>query len=160
MQDGQYHINPIELNGSYTLPDLMAIIRENASIYFKRGSVFSDASSVKDYLQSAIGCEESECFGVLFLDNKHRLIEFKILFYGTIDSANVHPREVVKQAIKYNASAVILCHNHPSGITKPSNADIVLTEKLKQALAIIDIRVLDHIIVGDGCTSLIELGKM
>ncbi len=160
MQDGQYHINPIELNGSYTLPDLMAIIRENASTYFKRGSLLTDAMSVKNYIQSAIGCEESECFGVLFLDNKHRLIKFKILFRGTIDSATVYPREVVKQAIKYNAGAVILCHNHPSGNTKPSQADIAITNKLKQSLEIIDIRVLDHIIVGDGCIAFSERGLM
>jgi len=160
MQTEHYHINPIELNGSYTLPDLMAIIRENAASYFKRGSLLSDASSVRRFLYSAIACEESEVFGVLFLDNKNRLIEFKILFYGTIDTSSVHPREVIKQALQYNAGAVILCHNHPSGITEPSQSDIAITNKLKQALELIDIRVLDHIIVGDGCTSFSEEGLM
>lgn len=160
MQDGHYHINPIELNGSYSLPDLMAIIRENASAYFKRGCVLSDVLSVERYIQSAIGCEDSECFGGFFLDNKNRLIEFKVLFYGSIDSATVHPREIVKNALKYNAAAVILCHNYPSGITTPSQSDIDITHKLQKALEIIDIRVLDHFIVGDGCTSLAELGKM
>ena len=160
MQDGHYHINPIELNGSYSLPDLMAIIRENASAYFKRGCLLSDVSTVKHFIQSAIGCEDSEVFGVLFLDNKHRLIEFKILFHGTIDSANIYPREVIRRALKYNAAAVILCHNHPSGITEPSNSDLLVTSKLKEALRLIDISVLDHIIVGDGCTSFAEAGLM
>ena len=160
MQTEHYHINPIELNGSYSLPDLMAIIRENASTYFKRGSLLSNIPNVKNYIQSAIGCEDSEVFGVLFLDNKHRLIEFKILFYGTIDSSSVHPREVVKKALEFNAAAVIFCHNHPSGNTKPSQSDITITNKLKQALDLIDIRALDHIIVGDGCTSFAEVGMM
>jgi len=160
MQNGHYHINPIELNGSYSLPDLMAIIRENATQYFKRGCLLTNVNTVNNFVQTAIGCEDSECFGVLFLDNKHRLIEFEILFRGTIDSSSVHPREVVKQALKYNAAAVILCHNHPSGATEPSHSDIMITNKLKGALGLIDIRVLDHIIAGEGCTSMAELGKI
>ena len=156
MQNGHYHINPIELNGSYSIPDLMAIIRENASLYFHRKtSALENASMVKNYIRDAIGCEG---FGVMFLDNKHRLIEFEILFTGTIDSATIHPREIVKQALKHNAAAVILCHNHPSGITTPSTSDIMITNKLKEALDLIDTRVLDHIIVGDGCTSFAERG--
>ncbi len=161
MQSEHYHTKPIELNGSYSLPDLMSIVRENANQYFKReSSVLENPSMVKNFVRDAIGCEESECFGILFLDNKHRLIKFKILFNGTIDETRIHIREVVKQALKYNSSAVILCHNHPSGVTNPSRSDVNITHKLNETLQIVDIRVIDHIIVGNGCTSLAELGLL
>lgn len=156
MQTEQYHIKPIELNGTYSLPDLMEIIREDAASYFKRKDCMNNVSDVKRFIKSAIGCEDSEKFGVLFLDNKHRVIQFEILFHGTIDAASIHPREVIKQALKYNAAAVILCHNHPSGVTDPSTADIFITNKLKESLELIDIRVLDHIIVGENSTSFAE----
>jgi DNA repair protein RadC len=91
---------------------------------------------------------EHEVFGVLFLDSRHRLIAYEAMFRGTIDGAAVHPREVVKAALKHNAAAVILAHNHPSGVLDPSNADQMITDRLSQALALIDVRVVDHVIVG------------
>lgn len=103
---------------------------------------------------------ESEVFSVMFLDTRHRLIAFEDLFQGTIDGASVYPREVVKAALRHNAAAVILVHNHPSGSTDPSTADRSITVRLKEALGLIDVRVLDHLIVGKGgtTTSLAALG--
>jgi DNA repair protein RadC len=91
-----------------------------------------------------------EVFGCLWLDNQHRVLEFEELFHGTIDGASVYPREVVRAALRLNAAAVIFAHNHPSGVAEPSEADRMITQRLKQALNLIDIRVLDHFIVGDG----------
>jgi DNA repair protein RadC len=100
-------------------------------------------------------------FCALFLDNRHRLIACDELFRGTIDGASVHPREVVRQALARNAAAVILAHNHPSGIAEPSQADELITLRLKDALGLVDIRVLDHLIVGDSrCVSLAERGVL
>jgi DNA repair protein RadC len=104
---------------------------------------------------------EHEVFACLFLDNRHRLIRYQQLFNGTINSASVYPREVVKAALAANAAAVVLAHNHPSGVAEPSRADIEITKKLKDALALVEIRVLDHIIVGDGYqVSLAERGEI
>ncbi len=98
-------------------------------------------------------------FCCLYLDNRHRLLAFEELFRGTIDGASVHPREVVKRALARRAAAVILVHNHPSGIAEPSQADETITARLRDALALVDIRVVDHLIVGDGiCVSLAERG--
>lgn len=111
-------------------------------------SAFTTPDRVKDYMKITLAREEREHFHCLFLDNQHRLLEDSRLFSGTIDGANVYPREVVKAALHYNSAAVIFAHNHPSGIMEPSAADKQITEKLKQALALMDIRVLDHLIVG------------
>ena len=89
-------------------------------------------------------------FACLFLDNRHRLIRFEELFRGTIDGASVHPREVVRQALAHNAAALILAHNHPSGVAEPSGADRQITRRLVDALALVDVRVLDHLVVGRG----------
>ena len=94
------------------------------------------------------------------LDNRNRVIAFREMFRGTIDGASVYPREVVRQALADNAAAVIIAHNHPSGVAEPSQADIRITERLKQALALVDIRLLDHVIVGDGVTCLSEQGLL
>lgn len=91
-----------------------------------------------------------EVFGCLFLDNRHRVLAFEELFRGTIDSANVHPREVVRACLRYNASAVILAHNHPSGVAEPSEADRAITRQLRDALELIGVRVLDHLVIGGG----------
>lgn len=96
----------------------------------------------------------------MFLDNQHRLIAFEELFFGTIDSASVYPREVLKAALKVNAAAIILAHNHPSGDATPSQADKQITQRLKEALALVDIRVLDHIVVGDSAISFAERGLL
>jgi len=112
-----------------------------------------------DYLLAQLRDRDHEVFCCLYLDNRHRLIGFEELFKGTIDGASVHPREVVKQALARRAAAVILAHNHPSGVAEPSRADEAITTRLRDALALVDIRVVDHVIVGDGvCVSLAERG--
>jgi DNA repair protein RadC len=117
--------------------------------------------AVRDYLKSMLRHEPHEVFGCLFLNSKHQVLTFEALFRGSIDSASVHPRQVVKRALAHNAAAVILCHNHPSGNTEPSQADRALTERLQEALELIDVRVLDHFIVGDGePLSMAECGWM
>ena len=148
----------IKLNGNFTLPELMSLIRENAVEYFKRECVITKAADVKNFLKQALAYEEREHFAIMFLDNKHALIKFEIMFSGTIDSSNVYPREVVKRALELNAAAVVLSHNHPSGITEPSQADKNITQRLKTALNTVDVRILDHIIVGSDCTSFAERG--
>jgi DNA repair protein RadC len=111
-----------------------------------------------NYLRARLRDYEYEVFACLMLDNRNRVIAFRELFRGTIDGASVYPREVVKQALADNAAAVILAHNHPSGVSEPSQADIRITETLRAALALVDIRVLDHVIVGDEVTCLSERG--
>ena len=121
----------------------------------------TDASAATTYIQMRLHGREHEVFAVMFLDTRHRVIEFAELFRGTIDSATVHPREVAKEALQRNAAAVILAHNHPSGIAEPSSADISLTRRLVEALALLDIRVLGHILVGHGeTTSFADRGLM
>ncbi|MBV6540905.1 DNA repair protein RadC [Ursidibacter maritimus] len=102
------------------------------------------------YFQSELEDDEREVFMVLFLDNQHRLIKQEKLFFGTINQASVHPREIIKAALKYNAAAIIVAHNHPSGNCKPSEADRYLTRKIEMACDLVDIRFVDHIIVGKG----------
>ncbi|MCY1506803.1 hypothetical protein D9M68_410600 [compost metagenome] len=105
---------------------------------------------MRDYLKARLRHEPHEVFGCLFLDSKHRVLAFEALFQGTVDGASVYPRQVVKRALAHNAAAVILTHNHPSGVAEPSQADRVLTQRLKEALGYVDVRVLDHFVVGDG----------
>ena len=120
---------------------------------------FTSPQQTRDYLTLKLRAYPYEVFACLYLDNRHRLLKFEELFRGTIDCAQVHAREVVKAALKCNAAAVIFSHNHPSGVAEPSRADIRLTESLKQALAMIDVRVLDHLVIGNGdAVSLAERG--
>ena len=112
--------------------------------------VLTSPDCVRRFVSLKLRHLEHEEFVCLFLDNKHRVIEFREMFRGTLSSASVYPREVVKACLKVNAAAVIFAHNHPSGVAEPSDADIALTDKLKQALALIDVRVLDHLVVGEG----------
>lgn len=107
---------------------------------------------VRNYLRAHLGSEQREIFSALFLDNQNRLIASEDLFYGTIDSAAVYPREVVKAVLKHNAAALILAHNHPSGVESPSEADKRITSRLQAALQLIDVRVIDHLIVGGSNT--------
>jgi len=126
-----------------------------------RTDVFTHSGATRRYIQSRLGNRSREVFMVLFLDNQHRLIAQEELFLGTIDGATVHPREVVKQALFHNAAALIMAHNHPSGVCEPSQADISITRRLKQLLEEVDIRTLDHLIVGDGeVRSLAEQGLL
>lgn len=127
----------------------------------RRGTAFTSPPLTRDYLRVKLGALEHEVFAVLFLDNRHRLIEYVELFRGTIDGASVHPREVVKEALTRNAAAVIFAHNHPSGVAEPSHADELITRRLKDALALIEIRVLDHLIVAaEEITSFAERGLL
>jgi len=116
------------------------------------GEVFSSPESVKHYCQLKIGSREHEVFGVLFLDSQNRLIEFEEMFRGTLTQTSVYPREIVIAALSHQAAAVVLTHNHPSGLTQPSRADESLTQVLKSALALVDVRVLDHVVVSEGST--------
>jgi DNA repair protein RadC len=143
------------------LQAVLEMSRRHLESTLTRGDALSDARSTKDYLQHRLRAYQHEVFACLFLDNKHRMIAFEELFRGTIDSANVYPREVVKHALSHNAAAVIFAHNHPSGVAEPSQADYAITDRLKSALATVEIRVLDHIVVGDGETvSFAETGYL
>ncbi len=123
------------------------------------GPALTSPRLASDYLLAQLRDRDHEVFCCLYLDTRHRLIAFEELFKGTIDGASVHPREVVKQALARRAAAVILAHNHPSGVAEPSRADEAITARLRDALALVDIRVVDHVIVGDGvCVSLAERG--
>jgi len=124
----------------------------------ERGDVLTSPEATRGYLISRLRDIPYEVFACLFLDNKHRVIAYEELFRGTIDGASVHPREVVKRALHHNAAAVILAHNHPSGVAEPSQADERITQRLKDALALVDIRVLDHMVVGDEVVSFAERG--
>lgn len=127
---------------------------------FAQGTQISSASEAFDLFKIRLGHLQHEVFGVLWLDNRNRVITFEELFRGTIDSSAVHPREVVKSALKHNAVACILCHNHPSGMSDPSVADKVVTNTAKNALNLIDVRVLDHVIVGENNYSFAQNGLL
>ncbi|ENM5743525.1 RadC family protein [Vibrio metoecus] len=116
----------------------------------KRGDALTSPQQTKLYLSSVLRDRQREAFYILFLDNQHRVIRDEILFEGTIDAASVYPREVVKRALHHNAAAVILAHNHPSGVAEPSQADRRITDRLRDALGLVEIRVLDHFVIGDG----------
>jgi DNA repair protein RadC len=124
-----------------------------------RGESLSGPDDTKLYLTARLRAYRHEVFACLFLDNRHRVINFEEMFRGTIDGTSVHPREVVRLALDLNAAAIILAHNHPSGVAEPSQADRSLTRRLQDALALVDVRVLDHFVVGDGeCVSFAERG--
>ncbi|STA81165.1 RadC family protein [Citrobacter koseri] len=112
------------------------------------GTSFTSSHAVRDWLRLQLAALEREEFTALFLDNQHRLIAHETLFTGTINHTQVHPREVIKAALKHNAAAIALSHNHPSGEAEPSHADRQITARLKQALELVDIRLLDHLVVG------------
>lgn len=125
----------------------------------RRGEALTSPSQTRTYLRACLRGHQREVFACLFLDNRHQVLAFEELFFGTIDCASVHPREVVKRALAHNAAAVIAAHNHPSGTAEPSRADEILTLRLKEALALVEVRLLDHVVVGDlSTTSLAERG--
>ena len=136
----------------------LEIARRHFAESLERADCLTSPAQTRRYLHARLRDRPHEVFGCLMLDNRNRVIAFRELFRGTIDGASVYPREVVKQALADNAAAVILAHNHPSGVCEPSQADIRITERLRNALALVDIRVLDHVIVGDGVTCLSEQG--
>lgn len=126
----------------------------------RRGDSLCSPQQTRDFLQLELANELSEVFAVLFLDNRNRVISFDRMFNGTIDGASVYPREVIRRALEHNAAAVIFAHNHPSGVAEPSHADEQITNRLKDVLAMVDIRVLDHIVVGDEIVSFAERGLL
>jgi len=156
-----------ETAGTYRITDtvteaeLLSIAKAFARRRLARGRKITQPALAFEYLQILLQDYEHEVFSALFLDSQHRVICFEELFRGTIDAASVYPREVVKKALEHNAAAVILVHNHPSGDPEPSDADRRITQRLKEALEIVDIRVIDHVIVGsEGYSSLAELGHI
>ncbi|WP_099610060.1 JAB domain-containing protein [Vibrio fujianensis] len=125
---------------------------------YVRDDALTNPDATKEYVRCKLGSYEPKVFALLLLDNQNRLIEFKELFHGTVNATSVYPREVVKAVLEVNAAAVIFAHNHPSGDSTLSQADRRITERLKDALALVDVRVLDHIVTGDTCTSFSERG--
>ena len=120
------------------------------AIKHRAGRTLSNPDETRNFLRMRLADYRNEVFGCLFLDNRHRIIAVRELFQGTIDGASVYPRVVVQQAMEVNAAAMVLFHNHPSGVAEPSNADEAITRRLKEALALVDVRVLDHFVVSGG----------
>ena len=150
-----YRLNKSEKKSLIALA--LAVLQEQ----HKPGVLLPNPNETREYLRLRLGDCKAEVFGCLFLDSQHRVIETAELFQGTVDGASVYPREVVKRCLHHNAAAVIFCHNHPSGVPEPSQADVNITKRLKDALEFVDIRVLDHLIIGAGSSvSLAERGLL
>lgn len=149
--------------GSAKYAQLQAVLEMAKRHLFEqltRGDALCSPAQTRQYLAAQLAAYPHEVFACLFLDNRNRVISFEKMFYGTIDGASVYPREVVRMALKRNAAAVIFAHNHPSGVAEPSQADEQITQRLKDALALVDIRVLDHFVVGDEVVSFAERGLL
>jgi DNA repair protein RadC len=138
--------------GSAKYAQLQAVLemaRRHLSAAMKSGDLLTSPDLVRQYLSAQLRHRSREVFAVLFLDSQHRLIAYDEIFFGTIDCASVYPREVVKKALAHNAAAAILAHNHPSGVAEPSQADLQITFQLREALDLVGVRVIDHLIVGE-----------
>ncbi len=149
--------------GSAKYAQLQAVLEMAKRHLFEqlsRGDALCSPAQTRQFLSAQLHNYPHEVFACLFLDNRNRVIAFEKMFYGTIDGASVYPREVLRMALKKNAAAVIFAHNHPSGVAEPSHADEQITQRLKEALALVDIRVLDHFIVGDEVVSFAERGLL
>jgi DNA repair protein RadC len=145
--------------GLLMLQAALELARRHHWDQLRKGPALSTPGSTSVYLLSQLRDLPYEVFRVLHLDNRHRLIAFEELFRGTIDGANVHVREVARRVMVYNSAAVIIAHNHPSGVAEPSDADVEVTRRLRQSLGLLNVRVLDHVVVGDGvCVSFAERG--
>lgn len=143
------------------LQAVLEMARRALNEEMQAGDALSSPRAVRDYLQLLLRSRSQEVFMVIFLDAQHHVIASEELFHGTLTQTSVYPREVVRRAMHHNAAAVILAHNHPSGVAEPSHADRLLTDALKQALALVDVRVLDHFIVAAaGCLSFSEQGMV
>lgn len=132
------------------LAAVMEMARRNLDETLRRGDVLESPEATARYLALHLREQGREVFAALFLDNRHRVIAYEELFQGSIEGAEVYPREVVKRALEHNAAALIVAHNHPSGICEPSRADQESTQRVQQALALVEVRLLDHIVIGDG----------
>jgi DNA repair protein RadC len=166
---GLIHAQPAQLRdikglGPAKRAELLAVLelaRRGMNATMREAPLFNSPQVVKEYLQLQIGALPHEVFQVLFLDAQHQLIATEELFRGTLAQTSVYPREVVKRALSHNAGAVILAHNHPSGLLEPSRADELLTQTLKSSLSLVDVRVLDHLVVGrSGVVSFAERGLL
>ena len=143
------------------LQAMLEMSRRHLAAGLQRGTALSCPADTRRYLSACLRHRANEVFGCLFLDNRHRVIAFEELFQGTINGASVHAREVVRRTLHHNAAALIVAHNHPSGVAEPSQADIHLTQRLADALRLVDVRLLDHFVVGDGeVVSLAERGLL
>ncbi|WP_429060374.1 RadC family protein [Aeromonas veronii] len=156
-----------EIPGTYIVTELineeelLTIANQIARQKLAKGEAITDKHLAQQALQTLLQSREHEVFAMLFLDNQHRILAYEELFRGTLSSASVYPREVVKRALALNAAALMLVHNHPSGHPDPSRADIEITQRLQSALALVDIRILDHLVVAsNGVVSLKERGYM
>jgi DNA repair protein RadC len=165
MKTSKFNIN--DSTGKYTVSDeiteaeIIQMALELSKNKLKKGVELTSPLQVKAHLQTIMHDYEHEVFGVLFMDNQHRVIRFEEMFRGTIDAASVYPREVVKRGLELNCAAAIFAHNHPSGTPEPSQADRRITRRLKDALELVDIRTLDHFVIGsEGCVSFAERGWM
>jgi len=147
-----------ELLSDNTIIQAALNILEDRICYSVNSPSLTSPNDSRDYVKLQLAEYEHEVFAILFLDQRHHVIAFEELFRGTIDGASVYPREVVKEAIRHNAAAVIFAHNHPSGVAEPSLSDEKITTRLKSALELIDVRVLDHLIVGEEVVSFAERG--
>lgn len=151
-QDGCYRPAPKEL--------VLTEANKLSGYQLRRGAKILSAETAKSVIGYKLRGKQQEVFACLFLDSQHRILAFKEMFIGSINHATVHPREIVKAALYLNATAVILAHNHPSGGSEPSQQDIILTTTLKNILKVIDVRVLDHLVVGDEVRAFSELGLL
>lgn len=142
-------LNPSQLNDAEK-QSVVTLAMKVLVVRHRTGRSFSSPAETRDYLRLRLADYRNEVFGALFLDNRHRIIAVRELFQGTIDGASVHPRVVVQQAMEVNAAAMVFYHNHPSGVAEPSQADEMITRRLKEALALVDVRVLDHFVVSAG----------
>lgn len=149
------------VSGCVTEADILAMAQKLAKARLRRGRKITSPLESMTHLQTLMAPYEQEVFGILLLDTRHRIIKFTELFSGTINASSIYPREVVKLVLATNAAAVIFVHNHPSGDPKPSQSDRGITKKLKDILAVVEVKVLDHVIVAaEGCASLAELGEI
>ena len=157
-------LKPVKGLGPAKRAEIVAVLelaRRAMAQRLQERTVFASPDAVKHYLQLHLSALAHEVFAVLFLDMQNRLIAMEVMFRGTLSQTSVYPREVVKRALHHQAGAVVLAHNHPSGSVQPSRADELLTQTLKAALALVDVRVLDHVIVGQGQTlSMAERGLL
>ena len=151
----------IRLAQSAEAQDVLAAAREILATGIKHGDVLGSPGAVRDYLRLLLHDRQHEVFVVVLLDAQNRVLTSEEMFRGTLTQTSVYPREVVKTALRHNAASVIFAHNHPSGVAEPSHADQLLTQSLKQALALVDIKVLDHFIVAGGSSlSMAERGLL
>jgi DNA repair protein RadC len=159
----EQHIQIKDISGNYVTVERDSLIQttvEQIRDSFSTKPTLSSSSAATNHIQALIGHLEHEVFYSIWLNSQHQIIEHGELFKGTIDSSTVYPREVVKTGLRVNAAAVIFAHNHPSGSAEPSQADIKITKRLQDALELVDIRVLDHLVIGSSVTSMAERGLL